>query len=195
MHNAVAKKTRRPSSRQAILEAAATLIAEVGASHLTLDAVAARAGVSKGGLLYNFPNKHALLTALIEQAIAEAMALLEEKEEAGALTPAEMIRAVFEHRFAWLCDAIKDPAAHGMLAALAEQPDLLAPIHRFHRAVWEKMKKAADDADGLWLIWLAGEGMMFADLFQVNPLTPEERKAIIDRLARDADRMLAGKCL
>src|SRR3989337_1315491 len=51
----------RKSSREKILDAAAELVAEIGAGRLTLEAVAERAGLSKGGLLYNFPTKAALL--------------------------------------------------------------------------------------------------------------------------------------
>jgi AcrR family transcriptional regulator len=43
------------------------LVADQGASSLTLDAVAQAAGVSKGGLLYHYPNKDALLAAMIER--------------------------------------------------------------------------------------------------------------------------------
>ena len=38
-----------------------------GAVHLTLDAVAERAGVSKGGLLYHFPSKESLLQAMVDR--------------------------------------------------------------------------------------------------------------------------------
>lgn len=44
----------RPSSREKILAAAAELADIVGPGNISLDAVAQRAGVSKGGLLYNF---------------------------------------------------------------------------------------------------------------------------------------------
>ncbi|MCC2097105.1 MAG: TetR family transcriptional regulator, partial [Hyphomicrobiales bacterium] len=42
---------RRGTSRDRILRAASELAFKEGAAHLSLDAVAARAGVSKGGLL------------------------------------------------------------------------------------------------------------------------------------------------
>ena len=44
----------RKSSREKILDAAAELVAEIGAGRLTLDAVAEKAGLSKGGLLYDY---------------------------------------------------------------------------------------------------------------------------------------------
>jgi AcrR family transcriptional regulator len=44
-------------ARERILEAAYTVAERSGAAALTLDAVAAEAKVSKGGLLYHFPSK------------------------------------------------------------------------------------------------------------------------------------------
>ena len=73
----------RPSSRQRILEAAEALAREQGPGNISLDAVAARAGLSKGGLLYNFPTKAKLLEALVEMHIERAEAALAQSVEAG----------------------------------------------------------------------------------------------------------------
>jgi len=69
----------RPSRRETILDAFQDLIVEVGAANVTLDDAAARAGISKGGLLYHFPSKSDLFSGLcdrlaeaIDNAIAEA---------------------------------------------------------------------------------------------------------------------------
>jgi len=54
-------------ARDRILEAADQLVAAQGASNLTLDAVAQAAGLSKGGLLYHFPSKDALLMGMLDR--------------------------------------------------------------------------------------------------------------------------------
>jgi AcrR family transcriptional regulator len=58
---------RKPVAREAVLDAFESLLIEVGERAATLDAVAKRAGVSKGGLLYHFPNKEAMISALLER--------------------------------------------------------------------------------------------------------------------------------
>jgi AcrR family transcriptional regulator len=190
MNSATAKKSRRPSSRQAILQAAANLIAEAGTNHLTLDAVAARAGVSKGGLLYNFPNKQALLAAMIEQSIVHATAFLDNSGGEGAPAPAEAIQTLLSGRLSWLRGAGDSRAAHGMLAAMAERPALLEPIRRFQKTVWDKMKASGGDATGLWLVWLAAEGLLFGSLYQTSPLSAEERDRIMERMGQELGRLL-----
>jgi AcrR family transcriptional regulator len=58
---------RKPVAREAVLDAFESLLIEVGERAATLDAVAKRAAVSKGGLLYHYPNKEALISALLER--------------------------------------------------------------------------------------------------------------------------------
>ena len=53
--------------RDSILDAAELVLFEHGTQALTLAAVAERAGVSKGGLLYHFPSKESLLGALAQR--------------------------------------------------------------------------------------------------------------------------------
>ena len=83
----------RKSSREKILDAAAELVGSIGSGRLTLEAVAERAGLSKGGLLYNFPNKEALLQAMIQRMIDEVSA---EKEALRAKLKALLAR--FQNR-------------------------------------------------------------------------------------------------
>lgn len=54
-------------ARERILAALRHLLNSGGLPAVTLEAVAAQAGVSKGGLLYHFPSKSHLLLGLLEQ--------------------------------------------------------------------------------------------------------------------------------
>jgi AcrR family transcriptional regulator len=75
---------RKPVAREGVLDAFESLLIKVGERAATLDAVAKGAGVSKGGLLYHFPNKEAMISALLERmdrlvaADVEAMSLAPE---------------------------------------------------------------------------------------------------------------------
>jgi AcrR family transcriptional regulator len=64
-------------NRQRILGAARALFAEEGL-HVTLDAVAARAGVGVGTVYRRFPDKEALIDALFEERIGEVVVIAEE---------------------------------------------------------------------------------------------------------------------
>lgn len=61
------RTTRANNSREQILDAYEHLLVQAGERAATLDAVAAQAKVSKGGLLYHFGSKKALFEALLDR--------------------------------------------------------------------------------------------------------------------------------
>lgn len=83
-HDATRTRARRShNSREHILDAYISLLIRSGERAATLDAVAAAAKVSKGGLLYHFGSKKALVAALAERALR----LAKEDQEAMAAAP------------------------------------------------------------------------------------------------------------
>lgn len=67
----------RPSSRDRILDALQRILIDTGLHAVTLESVAEAAGVSKGGLLYHFPSKEALITGLARRLTESADAEFE----------------------------------------------------------------------------------------------------------------------
>ena len=55
------------STRDRLIDAFETLLVTAGSRAATLDAVAAAADVSKGGLLYHFPSKDALVEGMLDR--------------------------------------------------------------------------------------------------------------------------------
>jgi AcrR family transcriptional regulator len=158
-----------------ILAAAAALARDVGPGNLSLDAVASRAGVSKGGLLYHFPSKSKLLEALVEQHLGEFDAALNEKEKAhgGALN--SLASAYLELFVAEQAE----PPPTGVLAAMAENPQLLVPVSRFKRRLLDRLKANARDENSALAVFLALEGMRSLRLFETDIVTPAERDAVL----------------
>ena len=66
------RKQRANNSREHILDTYVNLLIHTGERAATLDAVATAAKVSKGGLLYHFSSKKALLEALAERTVTLA---------------------------------------------------------------------------------------------------------------------------
>src|SRR3954466_1585698 len=137
----------QPDARTRILDAAEAIVRARGVAGLTLDAAAKAAGVSKGGLLYHFASKEALITGLLGR-MAEWMAL---DFEACVATqpegPGQVARAMMAWAFELTPEAVNercDRAAAVFLAAFHHDPALLGPI----RAVIARMREAVA-ADGL----------------------------------------------
>ena len=140
------------ATRENLLRAASALVARSGSRALTLEAVAASTGVSKGGLLYHFPNKKALVTAMVGQAIDGFEAAVQAVVDRGADWLAAYVEAT-------LADVGSGEALSGVLSAVAEDPSLLAP---FREALdrWYRQGLAGYGPEVLPLL-LALDGLWF----------------------------------
>ncbi|SCG47712.1 DNA-binding transcriptional regulator, AcrR family [Micromonospora siamensis] len=86
------RSRRREDTRQRLFEAAVQLIAEQGFSATTVEDIAARAGVAKGTVYYNFESK----TVLFEELLRHGIGLLtaEFRAAVDGLPPREALAAL-----------------------------------------------------------------------------------------------------
>lgn len=156
-------------TRQQLLAAANAVVLEHGATALTLDAVARHAGVSKGGLLYHFPSKEGLVVAMIQQMMEEFEQLLdhEYRSDPAEERPGRWLRAYVRATFAGDAQTFSINAA--VLAGVALNPELLAPV-RAHFAAWQqRIENDGVDPALATLVRLAADGWWFAQLLDFAP--------------------------
>lgn len=107
----------RAQARETILAAAMEVFGEKGFGVATTAEVAARAGVSKGLVFNYFPTKDALLQALIEKALGEALAHWEAEPWEGP--PEAQLKRLLDGAIAEVC---RRPAFHRLYFSLVLQP-------------------------------------------------------------------------
>jgi len=174
------REPRQTDTRRRLLEAAEALARRLGPGNLSLDAVAAEAGVSKGGLLYHFPSKTRLLEALVEQHLARLDMALRTEEASGR--PNAAITAYmqqFLHQFAH--DA---PPAAGLLAAFAENPQLLKPVRERERDFLKRIRADATDPDFATTAFLAIHALRAMKMLGTEVLDQAEIAELIGRLSQ-----------
>jgi AcrR family transcriptional regulator len=187
---AVPKARGRPSSREAMLDAAQEVVLAGGAGKLTLDAVAKRAGVSKGGVMYNFPTKEALLKAMVER-------LVEHNRHAHARITASLPDRPGRSLKAYVMNSaqaldVDDKVSGALLAALNSDPALLAPVAEYFRGRFARL--AADvPFERAALVYLATEGLWTQELLQLSPFTPRQRTQLVRMLTRMAEQGLEAE--
>ncbi|MGB3536673.1 MAG: TetR family transcriptional regulator [Mesorhizobium sp.] len=172
-------KLPRANSREKILAAAADVAREAGPGSLSLDAIALRAGVSKGGLLYNFPTKAKLMQGLVERYLSEFEQALEAARAAS--TGDESLLGIYIRLAAKECEETK-PSASWIFSAIAEDPDFLAPIKAFRRQLFQRLKAQTPDTKALLICYLAIEGLRSMNLFDSDILSPQERETLVASL-------------
>jgi AcrR family transcriptional regulator len=170
----------RPSRRDQLLAAAAEVVRRDGYDRLTLDAVAAEAEVSKGGLLYHFASKQALVAGLVERLLAGFEARLAAAAKADRQERGRFSRAFVRATVAGAGDAGATEGA--LIAAVALDPALLQPMRERYKA-WTKAL-AADglDATDALVVRLAVDGLWLADLLGFEPPGGKARAAVVARL-------------
>lgn len=170
----------RASAKDLILDAAETVVSESGAAHLTLDAVAQKAQVSKGGLLYHYPTKEALLQGMLSRLLDRFDETKKEILAQEPPGPASEFRAHLRACFAYMKQHKRVSAA--ILAAGANDPRLLDPVReRMARDVAALQGSAQAIARAL-IVFLAVDGLWFNELLETMTLGPDVRQAVMDEL-------------
>lgn len=152
--------------------------------YLSLDAVAAKAGVSKGGLLYHFPSKSLLMAALVEDYIARYDHALSAEERTGQRD--SVIRAyIAQFRAERECGT---PPSSGLLAALAEDPQMLDPVRRHESDFLARIRANASDPHLATLAFLALQGLRAMELLNIRVLDHTDEDAVLDGLMERLQR-------
>lgn len=166
----------RSSSRDRILDAAEAVVADEGVAHLTLAGAAARAGVSKGGVLYHFPTRGALVGAMVQRMVD---AFDRDVEAAVRPGPGGVTHAYVDEFFASGPDqGVEGRSWAAVLAAMASEPALLQPLQASMHAWQQRLEHDGVDPARATAVRLAVDGLWLCELFGIAALTPQMRSAV-----------------
>jgi AcrR family transcriptional regulator len=174
------EKRSAADTRELIITSAAKVVLEQGAARMTLEAVAKEAGVSKGGLLYHFPSKEALIEGMIEhmvQGFTERIRREYEQDDFGT-NQGRWLRALTKANF----QSENLDLSAGLTAAVLLQPELLEA----NRKAYET-RQALIEQDGVDIVWaniirLVGDGIWFSELLGFAPPKEPLKTQILERL-------------
>jgi AcrR family transcriptional regulator len=167
-------------TRAALLQAASQLVRERGIS-ATLDDVARRAGVSKGGLLYHFASKQELLLAMahdwLERFRAEVLAAIDPDDDA----PGRLVRAYVRVSIDGALDATATRDALVVIAHLSTV-EAVTELARADALRWQEDLRADGlPEDVLLLVLAAADGASAQPVWGMEP-APEELERLREQL-------------
>lgn len=181
-------KRSAEETRHEILEGACRIYLSQGARHVTLENVAAEAGVSKGGLLYHFPSKEDLAVGMVEHRLQvfaadfhRALARESQHGEAGA-----WVRAYAQTTFGG--DIKDDYIAAGILAAYALNPAYLDPVRLQYRRWQARFENNLLDPVLATLLRLVADGLWYSELLDLAPPDRRMRQKVLELLLALAGR-------
>jgi len=170
---------RRAGTRDRILEAGYAVAGQSGVAAVTLDAVANRAGVSKGGLLYHFPSKEALVSGMVD-GLCRTFADLADAAAQG--DPQRTGRAARAYLSASAGELWQSSRWLALVGALIVDPGLLDSWR-----AWVVAGRAADEAENAdpaatAIVRLAADGLWLAGVLGLPAPDQELRAAILAEL-------------
>lgn len=177
------KLKARSATREKLLQAAAQVIIERGVEALTLDAVAQQADVSKGGLLYHFPNKNALIVNVGQQQIQNFESALQhefEQDDAPG-TPGQWTRAYVRSTERTSKESLALIAR--LSSILVEMPsELLQSVDAYEQRCHERLESDGLDPVQATIIQMAIDGLWFSEAFQMGVPSEERRTQVVETL-------------
>lgn len=173
------------SARERILDAAERVVCEVGAARMTLDGVAQAAGVSKGGLLYHFRSKEALLDALAKRYVQGMEDCMRGPGNCAKTNDLNVcVQAV-------LCPQSRARLVGmgaGLLAAAVNDPTTLDVIRDHIDTSTRRFVESGCDFATTAVISLAIDGLMMRESLGISFFTAEQREQIVQVLLRIAEQ-------
>lgn len=166
----------RSSSRERLLDAAAQLITQHGVQDLTLDAVAAAAGVTKGGLIYHFKTKDDLLGALVLRLVEHVDQRQRAKAAKRGTTRSARLLALVD-------DTFDMPRAErqlltNLLSAASAYPHLLGPVRKLFAQMYGELSESSTEAGPALVIAAALDGITLLELLDFHQFTKRQREAM-----------------
>lgn len=167
-------------TRDRILDALEEMLLGEGLSRVTLESVATSAGVSKGGLLYHFSSKDALIAAMVRRLGERSDGQRAEAARGGTtvatwyLQPPESTSdkelALFRSTLAALRSVDGNPGE--IQTAVTEVMQL-----------WDEgLRAEIDDPVDAEIIRLVGDGLYLGGLLGLPTIDPELHQHVVDRL-------------
>lgn len=170
------------ATRDRLLQATINIIQTQGVERLTLDTVAKEARVSKGGLLYHFASKEALVSGVIQCLMDEfdADIAAELIQDTAPESPGKWLRAYVKASFNG--KVLPTQFIASLLSAVTVNPELLKPVKIQFEAWQQKVLAPGLDPVRACLVRFATDGFLDSELFGGKLPNDELRQELLAML-------------
>jgi AcrR family transcriptional regulator len=173
-------KRQAELTRKSLLAAATTIVAEKGAIDFTIDAVAMKAGVSKGALLHHFPSKKELVAAMVKDLVDQVTALCEKAMAEDPEPRGRSARAYVRVIAGQSKQEFEQWAA--ISAAFLSDMSLIQLWRTSITKALEADIAETDDPTSAMIARLAADGIWSSDIYRTYQFDDARRRDLLDRL-------------
>ena len=168
------------SARDKILDATERVILRYGPQGVSVDAVLAESGVSKGGFFHHFPTKAALLAGLLERLSCSVEAIAAASMRGDSQGRGRALRAQIAGAFD-LPPAERERTRTLVLALIAgvmESPEVAAQARKANRDALATAGDEGIDRGAALCVQLALDGYVLGEIFKTIKLDRDDREAL-----------------
>lgn len=169
----------RRSSKESLLNAAERVIKRQGMASTTIEAVAAEAGLSKGGLFYHFASKKDMLLQLLERFENQFIVLRKQIYDSLPEGPNRLLKATI---IASTRHPAKCETNISNVIALLDDVELREMVSKMKTRLFKEITEGYPQPHKVALALLAVDGLWVMDLFGADAISAELEKQIVDVL-------------
>lgn len=177
---------RRPKQplliRDRLLSATIDLLVEEGIGAVTLNSVATRAGVSKGGLQHHFSSKQELLEALSAKVLQHFTGQVATLAESDTDAQGRNTRAYLRASADGFAESGERELWKAAMMLIMARPEFRTPYQEWESGSLNTDLAQCEDPIGLLLCRLAADGLWLADLLGHRAIPPAQRAELVRRL-------------
>jgi len=171
------------ATQERIFKACQAILLEQGSKGLTLNTVADKAKLSKGGLLYHFPNKETLVKELFQYVMSsfdsEISRLARKFSKNSPNEKGSWLKAYAQGSM----KQALNPSISKLMASLFASVDDFPWIHSYMQEKYDSWQKHVEDS-GIdpviaTLFRLTIDGLWFTEIYQYAPPNKKRRKDIL----------------
>jgi AcrR family transcriptional regulator len=179
-------ESKASQKRRLILETAIQIVLENDFTALTLDAVAKQAGISKGGLLYHYPNKESLIKGLAQFVFEEQYVNFGRFAERDLQESGKWTRALIT---ASKMDLEQNAELNvGIFAASYLDPELSHDISKGYQSILTKLENDHINPVTATIIRLALDGLYYSKLLNIAPLDKARQDEVFQHLVEMTEK-------
>ena len=110
------------------------------------------------------------------------------KKRINALGNSDNILAAYLHKENQMT-AAERRASQALLAAAAEDPELLIPAKNYMKRLVNEISQSSQKPTEALTLLLAREGIRFLDILEINPMSSKQTREVVEQLSQRAEEV------
>ncbi len=167
----------KDNSRAQLMTCMMSIVRDEGAGALTYDNLVAKSGLTRGGILYHFPNKESMLRALVEHYVLQELDKVKNRWEQHGITADGLLKAEIE--CALEADEKEQEISNSLLPVITQNPAMMREIKGIVEGRYVVLDEASIGFEKAAIVLLVIDAFEMSNAFGFTLLSDEDRKKVL----------------